>query len=189
MTTTYATDHGAIWRVLYTWLETHAGLDPGKVRKLNQATGRPDLPYATMQVIADVGGGVEGEETRDNGTGFLDTVTYGPRRMTVQCTVYTAVEQNENDQNAMSRLTGAVAALRVPSVKVLFKDNGLAFMQQLGSIQAGDEQLGQRWERRATVDLEFGYTAYTTVTDEGDGYIKTVDPITEDAGTLTIQEP
>ena len=190
MTTTHETDYAAIWRALYEWLQIYAGLPENSVRRLNQVAGRPDLPYATMQVIADVGGGVEGEEQNYNiTTETLDTVTYGPRRLTLQITVYTAVEQDETDQNAMSRLAGAINALRVPSVKQLFKVNGVAFLQQLSSVQEADQQLGQRWERRANVDLEFSYTAYTTVIADSEGApLVSMDPITEADGTLTVQE-
>lgn len=190
MTITYATEHAAHWRTLFDWLYKYGGLDSSKVRRLNQVAGRPDLPYANMQVIADVSEGIEGELWElDTPSDKMDVVVYGPRRMTLQCNMYTAVETGADDvsTNAMSKLTMAVHALRIPPVKALFKSNGLGFLRAVSSIRADDEQLGQRWERRATIDLEFSYTAYTTLIGEED-YLASVDEISEADGSLIIQE-
>lgn len=190
MTITYATEHAAHWRTLFDWLYKYSGLDSSKVRKLNQVAGRPDLPYANMQVIADVAEGIEGDLwEHDTGTDKMDSVTYGPRRMTLQCNMYTTVEGDDTDiiDNAMSRLTAAVHALRIPPVKASFKSNGIAFLRAASSIRSDDEQLGQRWERRATIDLEFSYTALTVLIGEED-YLVSVDIPTETDNSLIIQE-
>ncbi len=193
MTVTYAVDTGEIWRTLFTWLETYAVLPVNSILRLNQVAGRPALPYGTMQVLSDIGVGIDGiEEILDVATDKLRSVTYGPRRLTLQCGVYTAPEISPDDTNAMIKLTGAIQAIRTPPAKVLFGASGLAFLSQLNSVQAVDEQLGQRWERRATVDLEFGYTAYTTVipdvADLDGNYLVSVEPINEVTGNLILQE-
>ncbi len=190
MTITYATEHAAHWRILFDWLWKYGGLDSSKVRRLNQVAGRPDLPYANMQVIADVAEGIEGELwNHDTEADKMDVAVYGPRRMTLQCNMYTAVETGVDDiaASAMTKLTMAVHALRIPPVKASFKSNGIAFLRAVSSIRESDEQLGQRWERRAVIDLEFGYTALTVLIGEED-YLATVDIPNETDGSLTIQQ-
>ena len=193
MPITYATDHAKLERALLAWVETYAGLSAGSGRWLNQVMNRPDLPYATLQIISE--GMLEGQDGEyreyNAATTHLDTVLYGPRRMTVQVTVYTAMEVNAEHNNARKRLTGAVASLRIGASKVALSTAGLSFLQQLVAIIATDEQLGQRWERRAQVDLEFGYTSLVTdkpLVGDTENWIETVDPITEDAGSITVTE-
>ena len=83
MTVAYVTDHAVIERTLVNWLEAFAG----PVLWLNQPTGRPELPYATIQIIAD--GMLEGHDAEfqqynaDNKA--FEVVVYGHRRMTHQC--------------------------------------------------------------------------------------------------------
>lgn len=188
MTISYDTNHALIEQVILSWITTYAPVS--QVRWVNQIASRPALPYASLQIISDgVMEGVDAEHEEFNvTTETVDVATYGPRRMTVQVTIYTGLETSANHTNARFLLSSALSALRTRPVKQTFKDAGLAFLQQLGPVQATDEQLGQRWERRASVDLEFGYTAITTDIGGTIGELKTVSPITEADGSLTIQE-
>ncbi len=185
MTVAYVTDHAVIERTLVNWLEPFAG----PVLWINQPTGRPELPYATLQYIAD--GLLEGRDAEfhqyNEGNKRFDVVVHGPRRMTIQCMAYAQIESGAGQVNARYILKAAIAAIRTPSVLEVFQDAGLAFYQQLSSIQTADEMAGQRWERRAQVDLEFGYTSLVTDKSESTlvGGIPTID---SDSGVdLTVE--
>ena len=76
-------------------------------------------------------------------------------------------------------------------LKDLFEAATMSFHQALSGVRMVDEQLGQRWERGAQVDLEFGYTSLFTdkpTVDDSANWVETVSPITEGDGTLIIQE-
>ena len=193
MPISYDTDHALIERALLAWIETYGGFAAKSARWKNQVAGRPALPYATLQMIND--GLLEGHDAEhqeyDAETDHLRTALYGPRRMTVQVTVYTVTEASAAHNNARKRLTGAVAALRIQAGKDALRAAGLAFLQQLASIRVTDEQLGQRWERRAQVDLEFGFMSLVTdkpLAGDPENWLEIVDPITEDDGSIIVTE-
>lgn len=193
MPTEYITDHTLIDRTLLSWAEVYTGVGNGNGRWLNQVMGRPDKPYISLQMVSDpVIAMIDGEEQRYNDvTDHLDKVTYGDRSLILQVTVYDDPPTGAAQQNARSRLLGALASLRSQVVKELLSSAGLAFWRAASGVRRLDEQLGQRWEHRAQVDLEFGYTSlFTDKPDQGgDGsWIETVEPITESDGTLIIQE-
>ena len=167
MTATYVTDHEALELALRDWIEQTGGLPAGSTRWVDQVAVRQPTPCATMQIISD--GAMEGIDAEHSlynaGTELLDTVTHGPRRMTVQVTVYTTPGAEDiAGRSARVRLIGALASLRSQSMKDLMSGAGLAFLQVLSAPRAVDEQLGDRWERRMQADVEFGYTSL--VTDE-----------------------
>lgn len=167
MTIAYITDHDAIENVIISWLRTHVTLND-RVIVMNQAIVRPALPYATIQYIAD--GVMEGHDAEDLifniATNRLDIVTHGPRRMTVQVTLYTVPgAEDVAGRSARIRMNTGIAVLRSPSIKNSFAAAGLAFLRVLSQPRAADDQLGDRWERRMQCDVEFGYTA--VVTDTG----------------------
>jgi hypothetical protein len=189
MTITNVTDYKAFEQALISWLEGTAGLETGSVRFLNQASVRPPLPYGTLQIVSD--GRLEGHDSeefvRNTSTEALDAVLSGPRRMTIQVTLYT--ERGREDiegRSARERLNGALTALRHTSVRESLRAAGLAYLQTLSAPTADDDQTGDRWERRMRADVEFGYAAASTETS-GAGWIETVSPITEEDGTLIIQ--
>lgn len=171
MTIQYATDHDAIENTIMNWLRTYA-TENDRVRYADQAGVRPGTPYATYQIISESFDGVDAEHQEFNvATDRLDTLTYGPRRMTVQVVIYTTPgSEDVAGRSARMRLNRALAVLRNPAVKVDFNDAGLAFLQVLSPPRQNDEQLGDRWERRMSVDVEFGYTStLTDIAPEDDG--------------------
>lgn len=179
MTVEYVTDHELIERALIKWLGEHTGI----ARWINHPVGRPPNPYGTIQYITDgVQRGIDATFEKHNATtDKMETVTHGVRSMTIQCTVYTDVETGPGQRNARNRLVGAVGALRTGTVQREMNDAGLAYMRALTGVQGSDEQLGDRWERRATVDLEFNYISLVTdkPTDPTDGqWIDTFDGTT-----------
>ena len=190
MPITYATDHAGFERALVTWMQTYASLAADSVRWRNQITGRPDKPYATLHISSDGGaGGQDAEfEQFNSGLGLIEKALHGSRRFTLQCEMYSVPETAPGQSGARIRLLAAVSALRSDPVKELFRANGLAFLQQLSAVQNLDEQLGDRWERRAMADLEFGYTSVLTTTGaDGSNWIETMDTPNEADGSLIIQ--
>ena len=195
MTVAYATDHAIIEQALRNWFLTYSGLAAvsGKVRWAEVVAGRPAKPYGTLQMIADpITGGVDGELQNYNAvTDHLDKVTHGHRSLSLQCRIYTTPPTAAGQPHARFMLLAALASLRSEAVKVALRADGLAFLQQLSSVQAVNEQLGDRWEWRAQVDLEFGYTSIFTdkpATGGNGTYIATLKtPLSEDSGTITIQ--
>lgn len=193
MTTSYDTDYVLIERTLLSWVETYTGIGAGNGRWLNQVMGRPAKPYATLQIIADpIMGGIDAEYQKyNNTTEHIDKVTFGDRRMSLQVTTYTDPPTAAGQLHARHILNAALASLRSQVVQDLFSSAGLSFWQQLSGVQEIDEQLGQRWEHRAQVDLEFGYVSIFTDKPEagGDGtWIESLKvDISEDNGTLIIQ--
>ena len=181
MTITYATDHDAFENAIVAWLRTYATFN-NNVIYANQTAVRPATPFATYQIISEgVLEGIDSEFVQFNPqSNRLDYLTHGPRRMTVQVTVFT--EPGAEDvagRSARMRLNGALAALRSQPVKKLFNDAGLAFLQMLGPPIQSDEQLGDRWERRMQADIELGYTSLVTdisVGSEG-GIIETAEDV------------
>jgi len=106
--------------------------------------------------------GIDAEHQEYNAvTDNLDTIVYGPRQMTVQVEVFTtdAVELVDVKTGARNKMNAALAGLRIPAMKQLFQEAGLAFQQVLSGPREADEQLGARWERRMIADLAFGYTS------------------------------
>jgi len=183
MTIDYPVDHAAFEDAIVEWLGTYATLND-RIRAAGQMAVRPERPYATYQIIAD--GAMEGQDAEhteyNEATERIDVATYGPRRMTVQVIVFTeAGVEDQQGRSARIRLSRALAVLRSPSVKELFRDAGLAFLQVLSAPRGADEQLGDRWERRMLVDVEFGYTSLVTdksVGSEGGlSWIETVEDI------------
>ncbi len=171
MTIDYATDHEAFEQAIIEWLRTYV-TGNSNVRAAKQGAVRPSPPSATYQIIADSFDGIDSEQHEYNSTTErLDVVTSGPRRMTVQVVVYTTSgSEDAAGRSARIKLSGALSMMRNPTVKEHFNNAGLAFLQVLSPPREADEQLGDRWERRMQVDLEFGYTSLVTdKSSEGEG--------------------
>ncbi len=181
MTIQYATDNDAIENAIVKWLRTYDN-ENENVIYANQMAVRPETPFATYQIIADGAlDGVDAEHQEFNDiTGRLDTVTYGPRRMTVQIVIFTVPgSEDVAGRSARMRMNRTLAVLRNQTVMNSFHDAGMSFLQILSPPSQADEQLGDRWERRMMADLEFGYTSLVTdIAPEDDGsWIETADPI------------
>lgn len=194
MTATYITNHAAIENALTSWAETYSGLS-GKVRWKDQVVGRPAKPYVTLALlVSGLPSGIDAELGHYNGTtSSIDTVTFGDRRLTLQVEVYDAPPDatlNTAMVTALRRLLGMQASLRTPAVKAAFQAAGVSYRQCLLHPQAGpnaDEQLGERWEHRAIMDLEFGYTAaFTDIKDISGGGTNWIDTL--EAPLITVED-
>jgi len=179
MTYALATDFALIERALIAWAKATTGLP---VIWAKQIAGRPHTPYLTLRITSD--GRNEGQDSEqmeyNTTTGKLDTVTYGPRMMTVELTGYSETQSAAGQAGARQYVLQAVAGLRASRIYgEILRPSGLGFLKQLSDVLDIGEQLGDRWEARFQVDLEFGYTlAFTdkSTAEEGTTYIETVQP-------------
>ncbi len=182
-------DHKAAIRK---WLSDRTGLPLLSVIWVNQITPRPDNPFATLQIVSPgKRQGLDYLQEVQNG-GVIERHYIGLREMTVQAEVFTDPTTAHAEFGAIELLDQALMALSMQQVRDEFSAVDLAEMDY--EIQdAADDQVGERWERRAVADVRFSYR--TILFDDGtdpapdDGtYIETVDPITQVNGTATWNE-
>lgn len=189
MPITVETNYAAIMGAIKGWLETYAGLGAGKVMWLNQETERLQKPYGTLYVVSD-GVAFGNDEARDAfnaGTNKLDRQTTGPRQMVVQAEVYSDPATAAGQFEARHRLLNALQALELGVVMDSMGSAGLSYLGH-EAVNELDEQLGDRWERRAQVDITFLYTA-STLQDGTDAvqWIETVEVPQEGSGLIVNQ--
>ncbi len=191
MTITFTTDHEANLRTILNWLETYSGVGAGKVVWLNQEVPRPTKPYAGILIMnSGMRFGFDYvDETFDDPSQAIQRQTSGPRQLMAQCEVYTDPPATLADADAAQRLEDALVALDTEVVRDAFRAAKIGVLSH-GQINRLDEQFGDRWERRAQVDVMFTYSG-ETFDDGGAGSgdpIETVEIPTEDNGNLNISE-
>ena len=87
--------------------------------------------------------------------------------MVVNVQIYTEPAKSTTDIEAADRLNQAVIVTEHPVLIQQFNDANFSFLGHTPVIRL-DEQLGERWERRASSDLRILYTA-ESVDDGGFG--------------------
>ena len=171
------------------WFAARTGLGATKVMWLNQPTPRKALPAGTLQLLSR--GKKIGEDYVQqilNG-GVIERHYLGVRELVIQAEVYTEPADDDADLEAMELLEQALGALSMRQVIDVFQGADIASLDY-EVLNVADEQIGERWERRAVADVRFSYR--TILFDDGtdpapdDGvYIATVDAITEANSTAT----
>jgi len=187
MALTIVTNYTAMKNSILQWLRENSGVDMGDTIFVNQVTNRPALPYATIQVIADniKTGDDDVRPEYDAGTPALKYRTVGLREMTIQVEIYTKPAEAVSDIEAADRLNFALMALDHPILVQQFNDANISILGHTPVIRL-DEQLGERWERRAVSDLRILYTA-ETIDDGGFGnWVDTVEIPTVENNNLTV---
>lgn len=174
---------------IFDWFAARSGLGASKVMWLNQPTPRKALPAGTLQLLSR--GKKTGEDYLQqilNG-GTIERHYLGIREMVIQAEIYTVPADDDTDLEAMELLEQALGALSMRQVIDVFQGADLAALDY-EVLNVADEQVGERWERRAVADVRFSYR--TILFDDGtdpapdDGvYIATVDDITQVNGTAT----
>jgi len=189
MTLSVTTDHALVRSTIRTWLMTYAVL--GEVIYANQTTERPPKPYGTLLVLSSGlrSGLDEHIESFNGGSQLIERITAGPRQLVAQVEVYTDPATTPSNE-AAELLENALLALDTVLVKDVFR---VAKIGVLGHTSATrlDEQLGDRWERRAVADVTFTYSGETFddgVTGESGNWIETVEIPTEDNGNATYNQ-
>lgn len=186
MTITVNTNYDKLRSGLIAWLTTYAGVND--VIFSNQAELRPAKPYASLLITSDgIRFGFDYvDESFDVPTQLIQRMVNGPRQMNVQVEVYSDPATATGQLEAAERLNNALLVLDMLPVRDAFKTAGLSFIRHT-SINRLDEQLGQRWERRAQMDVTLLYRGETF--DDGGGgsgdWIQTVPTPTEANGNAT----
>jgi len=154
------TNYTTMKNALLNWLRVNSGVDMGTAIFLNQKADRPPKPYATIQVIADniKTGDDDVRQEFDDQVPMLKYRTVGLREMTVQVQIYSEPSESVSDIEAADRLNYALMSLDHPSIVQEFNDANMSILGHTPLIRL-DEQLGERWERRAASDLRILYTA------------------------------
>lgn len=160
MAITLITDYAAMKSSLLLWLRQNSGAGMGKAIFINQVGDRPPKPYATIQVIMDnIKSGFDDIRPEfDDINDLLKYRTAGLREMTIQVQIYTEPAKAITDIEAADRLNNALIMTEHPSINQQFNDANFSLLGHTPVIRL-DEQLGERWERRAASDLRILYTA------------------------------
>ncbi|MDY6980938.1 MAG: hypothetical protein SV201_13750 [Pseudomonadota bacterium] len=189
MAITVLTDYDAIKGALISWITTYSGVNEAIFK--NQDAPRPARPYAAFLITSDGGrfGIDEARQSYDAGSQVIQRNTAGLRKMNVQLDMYSEPAQAVGEKEAADYLNNLLLTLDTVAVRDLFKDANLTVLDHT-SVNRLDEQLGDRWERRAQVDLTLLYTGETF--DDGGGssgdWIETVEVPTTENGNLTLNE-
>lgn len=181
------TDYAVMKAALLLWLEQQSGTAMGKAIFLNQKADRPATPYATIQVITDnIRTGTDDIRAEyDGGVPQLKYRTVGLREMTVQVQIYAEPAESATDVEAADRLNQALITLDHPSINKQFNDANISILGHTSVVRL-DEQLGERWERRAAADLRIMYTAESIDDGSFGEWVESVQIPRESNGNLIV---
>jgi hypothetical protein len=179
------TDYPGMKTALLTWIRAYA--DVGTAIFINQEADRPAKPYATLQIIADniKTGDDDVRQEFDGGGPTLKHRVVGMREMTAQLTVYTEPAESVSDVEAADKLNTLLISLDHPEVVSVLNSANVTVLRHTPVIRL-DEQLGQRWERRAASDLRLMYTAESVDDGSFGEWVETVQIPTTENGNLTV---
>ena len=183
------TDYSAMKSSLLLWLRENAGAGMGKAIFLNQIGDRPEKPYATLQVIADniKKGDDDIRAEFDVGVPSLKYRTVGLREMTVNVQYYTDPAKAVSEIEAADRLNQALILLDHPILVEQFNDANFSVLGHT-PVSRLDEQLGHRWERRASSDLRILYTAESIDDGSFGEWVESVEIPTVENTNLIVNE-
>ena len=190
MTLSITTDFILIRKTIYDWLLAYSGVS--SVIYASQEVTRPAKPYASI-IITSTSLRFGHDEERQNfnvANDVLERRTSGTRQMIVQCEVYSDPATVPTDLEAAELLENALLALDSELVKSSFRDAKIGILSHTPIIRL-DEQLGDRWERRALSDVTFTYSGETFddgLTGESGNIVETVEIPTEDNGNAIYNE-
>lgn len=166
MALTNTTDHEGNLRTILNWLEVYSGVGAGKVIWLNQETSRPAKPYAGILIITS-GLRFGFDHVQESFVGDrIQRQISGPRQLVAQCEVYTDPPATLATADAAQMLEDALLSLDTEEVRDAFRAAKIGVLSH-GQINRLDEQFGDRWERRAQVDINFTYSG--EIFDDGGG--------------------
>ena len=183
------TDFTAMMNAIEAWLKASTGIET--VIDKNQDAERPAKPYAAIKIntrgvrfgFDDV---VENHNTVSN---VIERNVVGPRKMTLQVEIYTEPKSVANESEAGDLLEIGLMSLEQTFFVELFNSANFSVLDHT-AINNLDEQLGERWERRAQTDLILLYTGETfnDGTDGSGNWIETAEAPSESNTNLNITE-
>jgi hypothetical protein len=188
MTITATTDWTTFKTAVLQWLSTYAALGlaaPLTVIWARQAEPRPAKPYVSVLFLSRGKPlGLDEQRPQYNALSeLIERVQTGPRIVTLQIEAYSDEAKDASTLEAGDMLQNAMLALATEPVKDLLRTAMIGVLDHTDP-QNMDEQLGQRWERRAVCEVTLLYSGETF--DDGDGgsgdWIETADAPTEENG-------
>lgn len=190
MTITVTTDRKLIYDTIIAWLIASTGFAEDKIQFLNQGESRPPKPFISIMILnRGIKTGTDDViQSYDVGSQKIQRITAGPRLLICQIEIYTEPATEFTGTEADEILENALLALDTEEIKALFRAAKIGQLTET-PINRLDEQLGERWERRAQSDVTFTYSGETF--DDGatsGNWIETVENPTEENGNLIIQE-
>lgn len=189
MTISLTTDYGVMETALVDWLKTYGGV--GEVIWKDQDAPRPAKPYGALLVISDgrTFGVPEVRESFDVPTQAIQRQSSEPVEMTMQVEIYTEPAMTAGQSEARHLLQGAINALAHEPVRDALRAAKIGIINHT-PVANLDEQLGDRWERRAQTDLTLLYSG-ESFDDGGAGsgdWVETAQVPTEDNGNADWSE-
>lgn len=182
---TIVTNYSAMKSSLLTWLKDNAPVANAIFTR--QTGNRPPKPYATIQVIADnIKTG--DDDIRKEFNGGLPALTYrtvGLREMSVNVQIYSNPADDVTDLEATDLMNNALIALEHPSLVESLNSVNITVLSHTPVIRL-DEQLGERWERRASTDLRLMYVAESVDDGSFANWVDTVEIPRESNSNLII---
>lgn len=182
------TDRTLFRTTLLWWLTTFGGV--AAARWMNQEAPRPVKPYgAIFFPSGSIKSGFD-EEIQDFNyvTQSIERMTHGPRLITAQIEIYTDPATVAHGAEAYELLENALLALDTVSVRDRFRAAKIGFLSHTPAMRM-DEQLGERWERRAMAELTLSYSG-ETLHNGGSGvgnWIRTVEVPAEANGNADYE--
>lgn len=188
MTITVTTDRVLINQTLIGWLAAFTGIAAERIIFLNQTIERPAKPYIGIVVLTR---GIK-TGTDDVVSSFdvpsqkIQRITAGPRQLVFQIEVYTDPATSAATPEADELLENAMLGLDTETIRDSFRAAKIGLLGQTPTNRL-DEQLGERWERRAQADITITYSGETFDDGADSGnWVETVQIPTEENGNLII---
>lgn len=172
------TDRRLFRRTIIAWLSQSTGIPVTRVIWGDQAARRPERPYAMVLFpTRGVKTGIDENTMNFNiATQAIERVTSGPRLITAQVEIYTAAATDIDTLEAGDLLENALFMMDTESIRESMRSAKIGVINHTAILNT-DEQVGDRWERRAISDVIFAYSGESF--DDGDGgtgnWIETVD--------------
>ncbi len=156
MTLITETDHDAMRGAILAW--ARAGTGVPAIGWGHQDMARPAVPMGIIHTLSrDASVGVAEERQAFNETsGQLERRYYSRRQLIIQLDIYTAPATAPGETEAMELIENAASRLSENTSRDAFNAAGISYLSH-ESIQSLDDQLGDRWVRRAVLDVRFGF--------------------------------
>lgn len=166
----------AIQNVLHAWLAAATGL-PCLWEKQNGLAQRP-ASYCTLDLggLLLVGGHVAAQDfSAERPAGEEVEVSTGSNgEWTLRAQTFVDLSEGQTGDAAVSLLGGALARLRLPSVRVALEGAGIGVIS-VGAVQNLTGLAGVRWQGRATAEVRLSVVESVS---ERTGYIETAEVTT-----------
>src|SRR3990172_2090902 len=186
---TVTTDRTLFRQTLEDWLTTYAGI--ARMFWTKKKTPRPAKPYGTIFFPSgSIKSGFDEEiQSFNYPTQSVERLTHGPRLITVQVELYSKPAEIAHEAEAYEMRENALLALDTHAVRELFRAAKIGLISHT-PVQRMDDQLGERWERRALAELTLSYSG-ETLHNGGSGvgnWIRTVEVPTDANGNAGYEE-